>query len=160
MFVLDFSGANTESNNNSFLFPVFFSTLSPGLEPSFPFRDVKIKVDEDPEEKFNILPELGRGSFGTVFLCNEKASGLELAVKIVNYKKKKEKTMIEMEIDILASLKHNSIIQIYDAFDCANKIFCFLELYGLHSSFKRQHFHLITNLRIFLESKVENFLKE
>jgi serine/threonine protein kinase len=71
---------------------------------------------------------LGRGSFGTVFLCTEKTSGIELAVKIVPYKKKKEKTMMEMEIDILSTLNHQAIISVYDAFDYGNKLYCFMEL--------------------------------
>lgn len=94
----------------------------------FPYRPVPIRNDVDPKETFTILPELGRGSFGTVFLCKEKSSGLELAVKIVTYKKKKEKTMMEMEIEILASLNHPAIIQVYDAFDYGNKLYCFMEL--------------------------------
>lgn len=96
--------------------------------PEFPYRQVAIKGDEDPCETYEILPELGRGSFGTVFLSKEKSSGLELAVKIVTYKKKKDKTMVEMEIDILSSLNHPAIIQIFDAFDYSNKLYCFMEL--------------------------------
>jgi serine/threonine protein kinase len=51
-----------------------------------------------------------------------------LAVKIVTYKKKKEKSMMEMEIGILASLNHPAIISIYDAFDYGSKLYCFMEL--------------------------------
>lgn len=36
--------------------------------------------------------------------------------------------MTEMEIDILASLQHPAIIQIYDACDYGNKLYCFMEL--------------------------------
>lgn len=89
---------------------------------------MSIKVDENPTDTYQILPELGRGSFGTVFLCREKETGLELAVKIVSYKKKKEKNTMEMEIDILASLNHTAIIKVYDAFDYGNKLYCFMEL--------------------------------
>lgn len=53
---------------------------------------------------------------------------MELAVKVVGYKKKKEKIMMETEIDILASLQHPAIIYIYDAFDYGNKLYCFMEL--------------------------------
>ncbi|XP_070509331.1 myosin light chain kinase 2, skeletal/cardiac muscle-like [Chironomus tepperi] len=94
----------------------------------FEYRDVKIKKDENPSDKYTILPELGRGSFGTVFLCKDKQNNMELAVKVVGYKKKKEKIMMETEIDILASLHHPTIICIYDAFDYGNKLYCFMEL--------------------------------
>lgn len=102
----------------------FFTDLS----APFPYRQVSIKNDENPTDAYTILPELGRGSFGTVFLCKEKSTGLELAVKIVTYKKKKEKNMMEMEIDILSGLNHSAIIQVYDAFDYGNKLYCFMEL--------------------------------
>lgn len=46
----------------------------------------------------------------------------------MSYKKKKEKTMTEMEIEILAALQHPAIIQIYDACDYGNKLYCFMEL--------------------------------
>lgn len=36
--------------------------------------------------------------------------------------------MMEMEIDIMASLNHSAIIQVYDAFDYGNKLYCFMEL--------------------------------
>lgn len=103
---------------------VFFTDIS----APFPYRDVKIKTDENPADSYQILPELGRGSFGTVFLCKDKSNGLDLAVKIVSYKKKKEKSAMELEIEVLASLNHPAIIQVYDAFDYGNKIYCFMEL--------------------------------
>lgn len=105
-----------------------FQFLIADLDAPFPYRPVAIKSDVNPTDFYTILPELGRGSFGTVFLCKEKSTGLELAVKIVTYKKKKEKQMMEMEIDILASLNHSAIIQVYDAFDYGNKLYCFMEL--------------------------------
>lgn len=116
----------THFTTHLFIF-ISFETVADLASP-FAYRQVSIKNDENPTDKYTILPELGRGSFGTVFLCKEKASELELAVKIVSYKKKKEKTMMEMEIDILASLNHSAIIQVYDAFDFGNKLYCFMEL--------------------------------
>jgi serine/threonine protein kinase len=35
---------------------------------------------------------------------------------------------MELEIEVLASLNHPAIIQVYDAFDYGNKIYCFMEL--------------------------------
>lgn len=107
----------------SILLVVFIDISAP-----FSFREVKIKTDENPADFYQILPELGRGSFGTVFLCKDKSNGLDLAVKIVSYKKKKEKSATELEIEVLSSLNHPAIIQIYDAFDFGNKIYCFMEL--------------------------------
>lgn len=86
------------------------------------------------------MPELGRGSFGTVFLCKEKKTGLELAAKIVKYKKKKERGDMEREIDIMSSLHHPRLIQMYDAFDYDNHIYVVLELYVTFSRYFDQIF--------------------
>lgn len=98
------------------------------LAPAFPYRQVQLQQDVDPRQKFDILPELGRGTFGTVFLCREKCTGLELAAKIVPCKKKKERTDAVREIDIMSCLHHPRLIQLYDAFDYENKVYVILEL--------------------------------
>nr|XP_019532034.2 myosin light chain kinase 2, skeletal/cardiac muscle [Aedes albopictus] len=98
------------------------------LEPAFPYRQVQLKEHVDPRQTFDILPELGRGTFGTVFLCREKASGLELAAKIVSCNKKKERTDAIREIDIMSCLHHPRLIQLFDAFDYENKVYVILEL--------------------------------
>lgn len=107
---------------------MLFHSFPTDISAPFPHREVKIRKDENPADLYQILPELGRGSFGTVFLCKDKSNGLDLAVKIVSYKKKKEKSAMEMEIEVLASLSHSAIIQVYDAFDYGNKLYCFMEV--------------------------------
>lgn len=108
---------------------------------------MKIRREENPADNYQILPELGRGSFGTVFLCKDKSNGQDLAVKIVSYKKKKEKSAMEMEIEVLASLNHPAIIQVYDAFDYGNKIYCFMELWVFILIFSsRSSFIVVINL--------------
>jgi myosin-light-chain kinase len=69
-----------------------------------------------------------RGSFGTVFLCKERKTGLELAAKIVACKKKKDRIMVEREIEIMSGLHHARLIQLYDAFDYDSNIYAILEL--------------------------------
>ncbi|XP_055624463.1 myosin light chain kinase, smooth muscle-like [Toxorhynchites rutilus septentrionalis] len=98
------------------------------LAPAFPYRQVELKEDVDPRQHFDILPELGRGTFGTVFLCREKSTGLELAAKIVSCRKKKERIDAVREIDIMSCLHHPRLIQLYDAFDFENKVYVILEL--------------------------------
>lgn len=107
---------------------LYFYTLFPEPEPQFPYKDVKLQINVDPAGKYDILPELGRGSFGTVFLCKEHESGLNLAAKIVKYKKKSDRADMEREIDIMSCLHHPRLIQMYDAFDHDNHIYVVLEL--------------------------------
>ncbi|EDS36813.1 myosin light chain kinase [Culex quinquefasciatus] len=109
-------------------FKIYQKCSDPELAPAFPYRQVQLKQEVDPRQSFDILPELGRGTFGTVFLCRDKASGLELAAKIVPCKKKKERTDALREIDIMSCLHHPRLIQLYDAFDYENKVYVILEL--------------------------------
>lgn len=69
-----------------------------------------------------------RGTFGTVYMCKEKASGLELAAKFVWVKRKEERANMEREIDIMCGLHHPRIIQLFDAYDDGRTITCILEL--------------------------------
>lgn len=124
----------TPSASNNNIYPTkispqpFLRLSSAELEPAFPYRQVQLKEHVDPRQTFDILPELGRGTFGTVFLCREKASGLELAAKIVSCNKKKERTDAIREIDIMSCLHHPRLIQLFDAFDYENKVYVILEL--------------------------------
>lgn len=98
------------------------------VSPQFSNQTVKLQKDVDPTCRYEILPELGRGSFGTVFLCREKNSGLQLAAKIVPCKKKQNRADMEREIDIMSCLRHPRLIEMYDAFDFDDHMYVILEL--------------------------------
>lgn len=68
------------------------------------------------------------GTFGTVYLCKEKTSGLELAAKFVSVEQKEDRINMEREIDIMSGLHHPRIIQLFDAYDDGQTITCILEL--------------------------------
>lgn len=61
-------------------------------------------------------------------MCKEKTTNLELAAKFVRVKLKEERQSMEREIEIMSSLHHPRIIQLYDAFDDGETITCMLEL--------------------------------
>uniref|UniRef100_T1GGV0 Protein kinase domain-containing protein n=1 Tax=Megaselia scalaris TaxID=36166 RepID=T1GGV0_MEGSC len=58
-----------------------------------------------------------RGKFGTVYKCQEKATGLKLAAKFVPIPKKEDRRNVEREVEIMNSLKHHLIAQLYAAFE-------------------------------------------
>lgn len=98
-------------------------------EPVFPYRYVKTKVNVSPEGEYDILSEeLGRGTFGTVYLCKERATGMEFAAKFVTCERKEDRRNMEREIDIMSGLHHSRIIQLYDAFDDGKTMCIVLEL--------------------------------
>ncbi|KAL0272720.1 UNVERIFIED_CONTAM: hypothetical protein PYX00_005583 [Menopon gallinae] len=98
------------------------------LTPSFPYRDVQIRRGVDVKEFYDLQEEIGRGKFGTVYKCQEKATGLRLAAKFVATSRKEDKRNVEREIDIMRSLQHPRLIQLYDAFERDKTTVVVLEL--------------------------------
>ncbi|XP_001510079.4 myosin light chain kinase family member 4 [Ornithorhynchus anatinus] len=70
---------------------------------------------------------LGGGRFGQVHKCEEKASGLKLAAKIIKTRGVKEKDDVKNEISVMNQLNHVNIIQLYDAFESKNDIVLVME---------------------------------
>uniref|UniRef100_A0A8D8RG45 Myosin light chain kinase, smooth muscle n=2 Tax=Cacopsylla melanoneura TaxID=428564 RepID=A0A8D8RG45_9HEMI len=98
------------------------------LEPSFPWRDVVIKRNVDIKEFYDLQSEIGRGKFGTVYRCKEKATGMTLAAKFVGIAKRNDRRNVEREVEIMRELQHPRLIQIYDAFESSNVMCVVLEL--------------------------------
>lgn len=69
-----------------------------------------------------------RGTYGTVYVCREKSTGLQLAAKFVKVTCKEDRRNMEREIEIMSGLHHPRIIQLYDAYDDGSTIVCVLEL--------------------------------
>lgn len=65
--------------------------------------------------------ELGRGKFGIVYKCTEKSSGRKFAAKFVTTVRKEDREDVEREVDIMKSLQHRRLLQLYDAFDDGKK---------------------------------------
>lgn len=82
-------------------------------------------------EEFELGRELGKGSFGSVFLARHRGSGLQLAVKKIDLKKNGEKPAdIKSEVAVLRKCRHPGIVSF---FGCAgpdrdNKLWICLEL--------------------------------
>ncbi len=72
-----------------------------------------------PSKKYKILSKLGSGSFGNVFLAENKYTKEKVAMKII---KKANKDLlsdgeIKDEIDILKNLEHPDIVRIIESFN-------------------------------------------
>ncbi|XP_047027437.1 serine/threonine protein kinase OSK1-like isoform X1 [Helicoverpa zea] len=98
------------------------------IEPPFPCRDVTIKRGTDVNEFYEMLSEIGRGKFGTVYLCRERSTGLELAAKLVSVSRRDERRNVEREVDVMRRLRHPRLIQLYDAYEWGKYMCVVLEL--------------------------------
>ncbi|XP_017066623.1 myosin light chain kinase, smooth muscle [Drosophila eugracilis] len=98
------------------------------LEPAFPMRDVTINRNVDAHKLYDVLGEVGRGKFGTVYKCKDKTNGLQLAAKFVPIPKREDKRNVEREVEIMNSLQHHLIIQLYAAYEYQKMMCVVLEL--------------------------------
>jgi myosin-light-chain kinase len=69
-----------------------------------------------------------RGKFGEVKKCKEKSTGRFLAAKLVSSLREQEKKDVLNEIEIMQSLQHPRLIQLYDVYENKKQICLILEL--------------------------------
>lgn len=68
------------------------------------------------------------GKFGEVKRCREKSTGRFMAAKFVSVVKEQERKDVLNEIEIMKSLQHPRLIQLYDVFDNSKQFCLVLEL--------------------------------
>ncbi|XP_072771037.1 STE20-like serine/threonine-protein kinase isoform X1 [Nerophis lumbriciformis] len=86
-----------------------------------------VRRDENPEEIWNIIGELGDGAFGKVFKAQNKLTGVLAAAKVIDTKTEEELEDYMVEIDILASCDHPNIVKLLDAFYYEGKLWILIE---------------------------------
>ncbi|KAK5927110.1 hypothetical protein CgunFtcFv8_022631 [Champsocephalus gunnari] len=89
-----------------------------------------VRRDENPEEIWDIIGELGDGAFGKVFKAQNKQTGILAAAKVIDTKTEEELEDYMVEIDILASCDHENIVQLLDAFYFESKLWILIEFCG------------------------------
>lgn len=93
-------------------------------EPAFEPRHVELKVNCDARTEYMLGEELGRGKFGTVYRCAEFATGLAVAAKFVQLRRREDRDDVRREIEIMSQLQHKRLLQLYDAFDDGAQEMC------------------------------------
>nr|XP_057933473.1 serine/threonine-protein kinase 10-like [Doryrhamphus excisus] len=86
-----------------------------------------VRRDENPEEIWNIIGELGDGAFGKVFKAQNRQTGVLAAAKVIDTKTEEELEDYMVEIDILASCDHPNIVKLLDAFYYEGKLWILIE---------------------------------
>ncbi|XP_035993496.1 LOW QUALITY PROTEIN: serine/threonine-protein kinase 10-like [Fundulus heteroclitus] len=86
-----------------------------------------VRRDENPEEVWEIVGELGDGAFGKVFKAQNKQTGVLAAAKVIDTKTEEELEDYMVEIDILASCDHQNIVKLLDAFYYESKLWILIE---------------------------------
>ncbi|KAG8435322.1 hypothetical protein GDO86_013324 [Hymenochirus boettgeri] len=86
-----------------------------------------VKRDQNPEELWEIIGELGDGAFGKVYKAQNKENGILAAAKVIDTKSDEELEDYMVEIDILASCDHPHIVKLLDAFYYENNLWILIE---------------------------------
>ena len=76
---------------------------------------------------YDFIKELGQGSYGHVYRCQNKETGNVYACKKMNKKKIKNKEQFKTEIDLLRATDHPNIIKLYDIFEDNSYIYLIME---------------------------------
>ena len=83
-------------------------------------------------QQYRILQQLGKGHFATVYLCVERSTGMQYAVK--NFEKrhgdrgKSQTDGLEQEIGVLKAVSHPNVLCLKDTFDEDDGVYLVLEL--------------------------------
>ena len=84
------------------------------------------------KQQYRILQQLGKGHFATVFLCIERATGFQFAVKRFEKRPgeadKSRTDGLQQEIGVLKSVSHPNVLCLKDTFDEADGVYLVLEL--------------------------------
>ncbi|XP_040217777.1 STE20-like serine/threonine-protein kinase isoform X4 [Rana temporaria] len=86
-----------------------------------------VKRDQNPEEVWEIIGELGDGAFGKVYKAQNKETGILAAAKVIDTKSEDELEDYMVEIEILASCDHPHIVKLLDAFYYENNLWILIE---------------------------------
>ena len=91
-------------------------------------RSATEEIEHEPNiSDFNIIKEIGNGSYGKVYLATHKKTKAKYAIKAIdklNIENKQEKTYFNREVEIMYKLDHPNIVKLYSHFE-DNK-FCYL----------------------------------
>lgn len=61
-----------------------------------------------------------------MYRCKEKCTGLTLAAKFVGIARRQDRRNVEREVEIMRTLQHPRLIQLYDAFEAQN-VMCVIQ---------------------------------
>jgi len=80
-------------------------------------------------DKYNILSKLGQGTYGSVYLCEEKSSGRQCVMKrmLLRNLSEKERSSALQEAQLLKSLNHPNIVSYVDTICTRSKLYLLMQ---------------------------------
>ena len=113
----------------------------------------------NPYEKYEIISQLGEGSYGKVYKVKEKGTDIFRAMKIVkkrfSYDNPEEEKRIKKEMQILKKLDHPNIIKVFEFYNDKSEFFIISEICEGGELFDK-----IVKLKKFTERNAANVMKQ
>ena len=100
-------------------------------ESSFSFRYPRNRDSNAFRQQYKILQQLGKGHFATVYLCVERATGMQYAVKRFEKRSGDSQSRtdgLQQEIGVLKAVSHPNMLCLQDTFDEEDGVYIVLEL--------------------------------
>lgn len=98
----------------------------------FIFRYPKNRDTNRFRQQYQVLQQLGKGHFATVYLCVEKATGHRYAVKRFEKRpgdnERSRSDGLQQEVAVLMSISHPNVLCLTDTFDEDDGVYLVLEL--------------------------------
>ncbi|KAF7596184.1 hypothetical protein BBP40_003083 [Aspergillus hancockii] len=124
-------------------------------EARFIFRYPRSRDTSGFRQQYRILHQLGKGHFATVYLCAERATGTQYAVKLFEKRpgdsQKSQAEALQQEIGLLMGVSHSNLLCLKDTFDESDGVYLVLELAP-----EGELFNLIVSKQKFTETETRH----
>ena len=82
-----------------------------------------IKKESDVKQDYKFIKELGKGTYGNVFLAENKTTGEQRAIKEIQRSKIKRYDRFINEVNAMKTLDHPNIIKLFEIYESEDAVY-------------------------------------
>lgn len=95
-------------------------------------KDARVvpQIEKNKVGDYDIVSDLGEGTFGSVKLARHTAKGVFVAIKVLEknrLKEQKDRDRVDREVKILKEIDHPSFVQLYEIIETADRLYLIME---------------------------------
>eukprot|EP00744_Colponema_vietnamica_P014309 GILI01020032.1.p1 GENE.GILI01020032.1~~GILI01020032.1.p1 ORF type:complete len:517 (+),score=109.31 GILI01020032.1:115-1665(+) len=85
-------------------------------------------LEADPIAQYDVIKKVGEGASGSVYICKDRATGQQFALKSVKVRKESELQDIRNEIALMKLSEHPNVVRCFETYAFSNALWLVLEL--------------------------------